>query len=112
MFLVTVNNQSGRLARLVIGSDGMYDGQPTGTVDPSVLPPGITENVVLVIPPGIGWAIYVNPSPDRGPSITWRDVPPDASGQMPFSIVVTERGDGAADANPPGWFGNPPEVVP
>jgi hypothetical protein len=92
---------------MVVGDDGMFDGHPTGTVDPSVLPPGITEDVVLGIPPGIGWAIYVNPGPDRGPSITWRDVPPDAAGRMPFSIVVTERGDGAADANPPGWFGNP-----
>lgn len=107
MFLVTVDNQSGRLATLVIGTDGMFDGRPTGTVNPSVLLPGITTDVVLGIPPVSGWAIYVNPGPDWGPAITWRDVPPDASGRMPFSIVVVEAGYGAADVNPPGWFGRP-----
>ena len=102
VFTVTVNNQSARPATLVIGRDGMFDGHPTGTVDPSILPPGITEGVVLGIPAADGWAIYINPGPDWGPSITWRDVPPDAAGQMPFSIVVTDAGWGAADANPPG----------
>jgi galactose oxidase-like protein len=109
-FVVAVNNGSGRPATLVVGNDGMFNGHPTGTVDPSILPPGITEDVILGIPPSDGWAIYVNPGPDWGPSITWRDVPPDAAGRMPFTIVIADDGSGAADANPPGWFGNPSQT--
>ena len=114
VFVVAVDNRSGLPATLVVGDDGMFDGDPTGTVDPSVLPLGITEDVVLGVPLSEGWAIYVNPGPDKGASITWRDVPPDFSGRMPFSIVVYRDGWGSADAREaPGWFGNPlPTTVP
>ena len=44
--------------------------------------PGETVDVTFTVPPGEGWAIFVNPGPQLGPLILAIDVPPDASGRL------------------------------
>jgi len=107
-FIVTVENQSPRPARLVVAEDRSPIGEPTGTAEPGVVAPGVTVDVNLGIPPGQGWAIFVNPGdPGMGPLVTAHDVPPGAIGRMPFKVQIDLRGQvSAAVEAGPGWFGN------
>ena len=84
-------------------------GEQVGTAVPDTVPPGASQEVVFTVPPGEGWAIFVNPGPQLGPLILARDVPADFVGTLPLVIGVGP--DGApytstqADLGP-GWFGN------
>ncbi|MEZ0240572.1 MAG: hypothetical protein ACAH65_07220, partial [Chloroflexota bacterium] len=78
-----------------------------GSAIPDVVPPGATQDVVFTVPPGGGWAIFVNPGPELGPLITSSDVPGGASGRLPVKIGVDANGwPYAQTPGAPGWFGN------
>jgi hypothetical protein len=65
--------------------------------------------VTFDVPPGGGWAIFVNPRPDVGPSIIAADVPQGATGKMPFTIEIRANGEAVTNFPGPalrGWFGN------
>jgi hypothetical protein len=106
-WIVSVQNKSARPATLVVAEDAPAMGRTVGIADPGVVPAGITMDVVFGIPPGSGWAIFVNPGPGRGPLVTSGDVPMNAVGKMPFKIVIEADGSpGAQVPGFPGWFGN------
>lgn len=107
-FIVTVENLSPRPATLVVAEDRSPIGPPTGTAEPGVVPPGATVDVTLGIPPGRGWAIFVNPGdPSMGPLVIAHDVPQVATGRMPFKVHIDLRGQVSASGDfGPGWFGN------
>ena len=108
-FIVTVENRSPRPATLVVAEDRLPIEEPTGTAEPGVVPPGATMDVTLGIPPGQGWAIFVNPGdPGNGPLVTAHDVPPQAAnGRMPFKVHIDQLGQVSASGNfGPGWFGH------
>lgn len=107
--IVTVTNGSPRPATLMVGSDEMAGmPQAVGTANPATIAAGATVQVRFGVPAGTGWAIFVNPGPDHGPLVLAGDVPPNASGAMPFTIGVDSTGNTYAqvDRDPgPGWFG-------
>ena len=108
-WIISVENQSGQPARLMVALDTSPVGELVGTAVPSEVPPNTTQEVVFTVPPGQAWAIFVNPSAQRGPLILAMDVPPDARGRLPVSISVSPNGDPGASLGPdagPGWFGN------
>ena len=93
--IITVANHSSQPATLVVGDDRPGMGgpaRPVGTVDPGVVPAKVTMDVLFGIPPGSGWAIFVNPSPEYGPLIRAADVPENAAGRQPFTISIGEGG--------------------
>jgi len=75
---------------------------------PATVPPGATQEVVFTVPPGDGWAIFVNPSPLNGPLILASDVPAEFTGALPLEIAIGAEGlvfyryDGDLG---PGWLG-------
>jgi hypothetical protein len=92
-WIVTVENQSAQPATLVVAEDGPVGmGRPVGTADPGVVPAGVTMDVVFGIPPGSGWAIFVNPGPERGALLGAAEVPEDAVGRQPWIIMIGESG--------------------
>jgi hypothetical protein len=104
---ISVENLSAAPARLVVAEDEAPIGDIVGTAVPSTVAPGTTELVVFTVPPGQDWAIFVNPSPQLGPLILARDVPPNVAGALPLTIMV--QGDGSPTVSvpdDPGWFGN------
>ena len=107
-WVITVENQSAALARLMVAEDEVRIGDLVGTARPANVPPGMTIDVTFVVPPGDGWAIFVNPSARRGPLLLSMDVPPDFSGKLPVEFLVRPGGDPqmshAGDLGP-GWFG-------
>ncbi|HEY6569664.1 MAG TPA: hypothetical protein VIZ22_05210 [Candidatus Limnocylindrales bacterium] len=106
-WVITVENQSDRPAIVEVAEDAGQEGPIVGTVSPNPIPAGATVDVMFGIPPGRGWAIFVNPGPDRGPLITSSDVPPVAQGKLPVKIVIGSDGSpGAQVPSLPGWFGN------
>jgi hypothetical protein len=108
-WVITVTNNSNEPAILAVAEDVPNMGALVGTAQPSSVPPRTTQDVVFTVPPGDGWAIFVNPSPERGPLIISQDVPPNVSGRLPITIDIGPNGDPGA-AMPgnlgPGWFGN------
>ena len=105
---ISVQNMSNAPAILFVAEDQQAMGALVGTVVPSTVPAGVTQDVVFTVPPGDGWAIFVNPGPDRGPLILAADVPADAAGPLPVSIGIGADGSPSAmmKGQPPGWFGN------
>ena len=82
-------------------------GDSVGTAVPDQVTPGATEVVTFTVPPGEGWAVFVNPSASMGPLILASDVPRDAAGALPLEIVVSPDGAPTVSVpNEPGWFGN------
>ena len=78
-----------------------------GAAIPNPIPPGVTQVVVFTVPPGQGWAIFVNPGPERGALVGARDVPAGLSGRLPVTIGIGPDGSPFAQApSEPGWFGN------
>ena len=74
-WIIGVTNQSGQEARLVLAEDAGTMGEAVGRVEPSIVPPQTEMDVVFTVPPGEGWAIFVNPGPDDGPLVLAADVP-------------------------------------
>ena len=107
-WIVSVENQRNRDALLFVAEDTMPMGELVGTANPAYIPPGASQRVVVTVPEGTGWAIFVNPSPSMGPLITARDVPLDVSGVLPLTIQVQSSGMAFAklQSTLPGWFGN------
>jgi len=108
-WIIAVDNQSAQPARLMVAEDTTPVGDLVGTADAPQVPPGTKQDVVFTVPPGQTWAIFVNPSPERGPLILAMDVPPDAKGRLPLTILVGPNGDPSAGVDAdlgPGWFGN------
>jgi hypothetical protein len=104
---VSVENASERRALLFVAQDEQPMGDLVGTAAPAMLPAGITSGVVFTVPPGQGWAIFVNPTSRTGPLVTAQDVPADASGQAPFTIRIVDGVPVVSMPNlEPGWFGN------
>lgn len=106
---IPVQNTSGQAAELFVARDTQPMEFLVGTVEPSTVEPGRTEDVAFTVPAGEDWAIFLNPGPDRGPLILASDIPPDASGELPIEIIVDQFGSPGVqtfgDAQP-GWFGN------
>ena len=93
----------------MVGEDTIPIGKTVGIADPARVPANTTTDVVFTVPPGRAWAIFVNPSAERGPLILAMDVPPDAEGRLPVTISVGPDGEPGAQLAPdagPGWFGN------
>ena len=107
-WIIAVENQSNLPARLFVAEDESPMGSLVGTVEPSVVAPGATTDVVFTVPEGRSWAVFVNPSPMLGPLILPSDVPADAAGELPIRIVIDENGSPGAElrTDEPGWFGN------
>ena len=106
-WLISVQNCSSMPAELSVAEDTVPVGESVGTVEPSSVPSKTTRDVVFTVPPGEGWAIFVNPNAERGPLILATDVPPDAAGRLPVSIHIGPNGELAVSVEPgPGWFGN------
>ena len=104
--IVPVENLSAMPVRLFVAEDEGTMGRSVGTAVPGTVPPGVTQVVVFSVPPGTGWAIFVNPTPMRGPIITAGDVPPGFSGATPLAIYVAENGElSVSMPGEPGWFG-------
>ena len=89
---VSVENQSTRDAHLFVAEDSSPMGELVGTAVPASIPPGASQRVAFTVPDGSGWAIFVNPSPGSGPLITAQDVPMDATGVLPITILVQPGG--------------------
>jgi hypothetical protein len=91
-WLIRVDNQSRQEARLVIAETHPGTGQTTGVtvgrVEPSIVPAMTSMDVTFTVPPGDGWAIFVNPEQGHGPVIQAVEVPRDAVGELPISIGV------------------------
>ena len=102
--VVSVANASERRALLFVAEDEDTLGELVGTAAPAMVPAGMTSDVVFTVPPGEGWAIFVNPTITTGPMATAHDIPADASGRMPFKIRIVE-GERLIEGPPPGWFG-------
>ena len=106
-WIVRVENQSTRDAHLFVANDTSPMGELVGTAAPASIAAGATERVVFTVPDGSGWAIFVNPSPGAGPLIIAQDVPMDAAGVLPITIMVQANGMSAVSVpSLPGWFGN------
>jgi hypothetical protein len=106
-WIVSVENQSADEAHLFVATDSGALGELVGTAVPASVPAGATQAVVFAVPASSGWAIFVNPSPASGPLITSQDVPPEAAGELPITIMVQPGGAAVVSApSAPGWFGN------
>lgn len=108
-WIITVQNLSAAPVTLLVAEDTMPVGELVGTADPARVPPKTTMDVTFTVPPGQTWAIFVNPSPERGPLILASDVPPHATGRLPVSIGVGVDGEPFAslpEGAGPGWFGD------
>ncbi len=108
-WIIPVENLSAQPVRLFVAEDELQMGESVGTAVPATVAPGSSERVTFTVPPGDGWAIFVNPGPDRGPLILSSDVPPDASGPLPLRISVGPEGHPSVALSVPdprGWFGN------
>ena len=108
VWIIPVQNMSGRPAILAVAEDQSPIGDLVGTAQPGVIPAGQTIDVTFTVPSDRqGWAIFVNPSPNVGPLITAMDVPPVATGRLPLVISVDQQGNPSVQVpNEPGWFGN------
>jgi hypothetical protein len=106
---IPVQNTSGQAAELFVARDTQPMELLVGTVEPSTVEPGFTQDVAFTVPAGDDWAIFVNPGPDRGPLILASDIPSDASRELPIEIIVDQFGSPGVqtfgDAQT-GWFGN------
>lgn len=105
---ISVENASAAPVLLFVAEDAQRMGSIVGTATPNTVPPRTTQEVIFRVPPGEGWAIFVNPTPEVGPLILERDVPKGVRGALPFTISVAADGMiGAVGVpNAPGWFGN------
>jgi hypothetical protein len=106
---IPVQNTSGQAVELFVARDTQPVEVLVGTVEPSTVGPGITEDVTFTVPAGEDWAIFVNPGPDRGALIASYDIPPDASGELPIEIIIDQFGSPGVQTfgePQPGWFGN------
>ena len=68
---VTVSNMSSEPATLFVAEEDEHGllGRLVGSATPNVVPPGTTVKVTFLLPAkGTGWAIFVNPGPNEGPS--------------------------------------------
>ena len=106
-WIINVDNQSAQDARLLVALDTMPVGERVGTANPPVVPPNTRLDVLFTVPPGQGWAIFVNPSAERGPLLLASDVPPDATGNLPVSFSIGPGGEPSmtAPGGRPGWMG-------
>jgi hypothetical protein len=104
--VITVWNLSGQPAIVEVAQDGPTKGEIVGRVNPNPVPPGPTD-VSFDLPPGGGWAVWVNPGPDRGPLFSSSDIPASASGKAPFTIQIEANGEASSSFSgpAPGWFG-------
>jgi hypothetical protein len=108
VWIIPVQNTSGRPAVLAVAKDESPIGDLVGTAQPAVVPAGQTIDVTFTVPGDRqGWAIFVNPTPNIGALITAPDVPPGATGKLPLTISVDQAGNPSVSVpNAPGWFGN------
>jgi hypothetical protein len=108
-WIISVENLSRQPAALFVAADDLAMGRAVGTAVPSVVPAGVTQDVVFTVPSGQGrWAIFVNPGPERGPLILSQDVPAGRTGALPILIQIARDGSPnvSSPGAGPGWFGN------
>jgi hypothetical protein len=63
VWIIEVENTSDAPARLAVAEDGLPRGDIVGTANPESVPAGETVEVTFTVPPGEGWAIFVNAVP-------------------------------------------------
>jgi hypothetical protein len=90
--IIPVANESGRPAVLLVAEDRHPVGQPVGSAEPAVVPPGQTLDVRFIVPNAPGWAIFVNPGPEIGPLLMEVELR-NCVGHVPASIQVGPRGE-------------------
>jgi hypothetical protein len=106
-WVVTVNNRSAQPAAIFVAEDESPMGALVGRVDPNQVPALAVVDVTITVPPGRGWAVFVNPGPNLGALIGAGDVPPAAVGKLPITIEVGETGEPSVTVPAaPGWFGD------
>jgi len=107
VWVIPVTNDAALPAVLSVAEDTGAQGRIVGTADPPRVAPGASAEIRFTVPPGTGWAIFVNPGPETGPLILASDVPGGASGALPLHIQVARDGSPSVSAPAePGWFGN------
>jgi hypothetical protein len=89
---MTVENNSGAPARLFVARDEQPMGRTVGTAVPNLVPAGVTQDVIFTVPPDQGWAIFVNPGPERGPLLLASDLA-GRSGKLDIRIGVQANGE-------------------
>lgn len=94
---MTVDNKSRAPAILLVAEDLMVMGRTVGTAIPGSVPAGAMQDVVFTVPPDQGWAIFVNPGPERGPLLLASDLA-GLSGRLSISIGIDATGE-------PYWMG-------
>jgi hypothetical protein len=111
--VIQVNNMTKAPIDLLVAEDGSPMGKVVGTAQPSTIPPMMGQDVAFTVPAGEEWAIFVDPGPGDDGLITARDVSPDATGAIPFTIWVDE-GVEPLVVGPDGkrWFGRSPANPP
>lgn len=106
-WIIDVDNQSGRDALLFVAVDAMEMGDVVGIADPPTVAAHTRRDVVFTVPPGELWAIFVNPSPQRGPLLLAVDVPPGVTGRLPISVAIDPNGEPSMSVpSMPGWMGD------
>lgn len=108
-WIITVDNDSNAPVKLFVAEDESPMGDTVGTAMPDTVPPGAKVDVVFTVPAGRTWAIFVNPTNERGPLVLAQDVPANVTGKLPLTITVNGQGEPGASlpGDLPGWFGNP-----
>lgn len=106
MLIIPVQNMSGETAELFVAHDTFPMDSLVGTAVPSTVGPGQTKEVTFTVPDG-EWMIFVNPGRFAGPLIGAQDIPTDANGELPITIVIGQDGSAStqvpSDAGP-GWI--------
>ena len=106
-WVITVDNQSSDPVRLFVAEDRQPMGAQVGRVMPDTVPASTVVEVAFDVPPPGSWAIFANPSPQRGPLFMGSEIPPTATGKLPIKIIIDPNGEpGTEVPNLPGWFGN------
>jgi hypothetical protein len=105
-WIIPVQNQSNLPVIVAVAKDQGFMGKLMGRAEPNPVPPRSQVDVAFSVPQDQGWAIFVNPGPDRGPLIMPFDVPAGRTGRLPLMIFVNVDGEPSVSApNEPGWFG-------
>jgi len=90
--IIPVENRSNVPAVLVVAEDRQPVGRAVGSAQPAAVPAGARIDVTFIVPNAPGWAIFVNPGPERGPLLLHTDLR-NCTGRVPAFIEVRPGGE-------------------